>query len=255
MELCFQRDGSGRPLVILHGLLGSLDNWRGFQKRLREHFDVCLVDLRNHGNSPHDMLMDYDLMSADVEELLRAQQIENPIVLGHSMGGKVAMQMALRKKMELDALIVADMAPRPFDMRHQPMLDFLAQIDLGNFHDRTSVDAVLQTEIPSTVMRQFVLKNLKIREDGGLDWAPFIMGLAANYRSLNDWRGEGSWEGAVLFIKGGNSDYIREEDHPRIREHFPKSIIDTVEGAGHWLHAEKPNEFVRLVMGFLERRE
>ncbi len=237
-------------MVILHGLLGSLDNWKGFQKRLRERFDIILVDLRNHGLSPKTESCDYEVMAADLDDLFSELQLSPSIVLGHSMGGKVAMQFALQSPTLVQSLIVADMAPKPYDMRHPEMLGFLAELDLDFFADRSSVNAAIESEIPSMAMRQFVLKNLAVTEDG-LSWIPNMDSLSKNYRLLNGWEAEGVFEGQTLFVNGGSSDYILKSDREMILKQFPKAQFTEVEGAGHWLHAEKPNEFLKSVEGFL----
>ncbi len=249
------RAGQGSPLVILHGLLGSSDNFRSFQKRLQQDFDVVLVDLRNHGRSFHAEGMSYDEMAEDVENLCREEGIDCPWLLGHSMGGKVAMKIALRGELDMEGLIVADMAPKAYDGPHRELLKVLSQLDLDFLTDRAAVDAALAKDVSDVATRQLILKNLQVKDEGGLAWKPNVNALYRGYDDLNGWDGEGRYDGPSCFIYGGRSTYLMEEDRPGIREQFPKAEFVSIPEAGHWLHAERPNDFVRAVVSFMTGRE
>jgi len=252
MQLYFREYGqSGEPLVILHGLFGASDNWHSLATRFAEQFHVCVPDLRNHGQSSHSDEMDYPLMAGDVAELLAGQGLATAHILGHSMGGKVAMQLALMQPDLVQKLVVADMSPRGYTPLHNEIIAALAALDVSSYASRTEIEEVLAGPIPSLNLRRFLLKNLTRNAEGKFAWKINVTGLAENYPNLRASVGGTPFAGPTLFIRGAKSEYIRAVGEPSIPEFFPGAEIKTIENAGHWVHADAPEEFVRLVREFL----
>jgi esterase len=252
MELHFEVSGKGDPLVILHGLFGSLDNWRGISARLASRFTLFLLDQRNHGRSPHAERMDYSLMAEDVQEFLESQGLREAFVLGHSMGGKTAMQLSLLHPASVSKLIVADIAPRAYPPRHERMLAGMLALDLAYFETRSQMEAALAPAVPDVATRQFLLKNVARSEGTRFRWRMGLQQIQSNYKSLTEAiSGPGTFTGPALFIRGANSDYLSETDFPEIRRLFPRAEFETVQDADHLLHIQKPEVFVRVVTQFL----
>jgi pimeloyl-ACP methyl ester carboxylesterase len=251
MQLYFREYGQhGKPLVIMHGLLGSSDNWHSLATRFAEQFHVYVLDLRNHGQSPHSDEMDYPLMAGDVAEFLAVQGLPDALILGHSMGGKVAMQLALTQPALVRKLLVADISPRGYTPLHNEIIAALAALDVSSYASRTEIEAVLAGPIPSLNLRRFVLKNLGRNAEGKFEWKINVTGLAENYANLRAPVTGVPFAGPTLFIRGAKSEYIRATGEPSILELFPGATVKTIENAGHWLHADAPDEFVRLVREF-----
>ncbi|MGC8120036.1 alpha/beta fold hydrolase [Marinobacter sp. VGCF2001] len=261
VELNHRITGQGEPLVLLHGLFGSLENLGGIARRLEEEWQLHALDERNHGSSPHTDDMDYPSMAADVVAYLDAQGIEKASLLGHSMGGKVAMQVALSHPERVRALIVADISPVTYKAHHDAILDGMQQLDLRGVKSRTEADTRLAEFVEIPGVRQFLLKNLeRIPADQQTDselafrWRLNLPVIDACYRKLAAApEGQGPFEGPVLFIKGADSAYIQEKHRDTIRALFPAAELKIIEGTGHWLHAEKPEAFASLCQRFLQR--
>ena len=252
MQLHFKQLGGGEPLVLLHGLFGSADNWFGVAPKLAEKFHVLIPDLRNHGHSPHGAEMDYPLMAADVEKFFAAQKIESAAVIGHSMGGKVAMQFALNFPARVKKLVVVDMAPRAYRRAHDHIFAALLALDLPAFQTRPQIEDALAPAIPNLMLRRFLLKNLGRDAAGNFSWKINLAGLAQNYPALcAALPATQPFLQPALFLRGGRSDYIRAVDELRIRELFPLAQIETIAAAGHWVHADEPAEFLRRLLAFL----
>jgi len=252
MQLHFQELGGGPPLVVLHGMFGSAENWRPVAARLADRFHVFAVDQRNHGQSPHDPDMSYALMAADLNEFMAAHGLTRAHVMGHSMGGKTAMQFALNFPGRVEKLIVADMAPRLYAREYDSVMAALRALDLPALATRQQAEDALAPAIPNLGLRRFLLKNLGRDAQGGLVWKINLAGIADNYGNLvQPLSAPAPFAGPVLFLRGGESNYVRAEDEPRICELFPAAEISTLAGAGHWLHAEQPDEFARRVAAFL----
>lgn len=252
MKLNFRIVGAGPPLVILHGLLGSLDNWVPHAQMLSTQFKVFLLDLRNHGHSPHADEFNYEAMVADLVEFLQDQKISRTHLLGHSMGGKVAMRFTQLHPGATHKLVVADMSPREYPPRYAAILEAMHSLDLTQFQQRAEVDAVLVTAAPDKNIRQFLLKNIGRDGAGKMCWKPNVPAIRANYHQVRSALPiEPSFAGPTLFVRGGKSDYIRDADVPRIQEMFPAARLETIATAGHWVHAEAPEEFLRIVTSFL----
>jgi pimeloyl-ACP methyl ester carboxylesterase len=253
MELFYNQYGEeGPPLIILHGLLGAHGNWHTLSRtRFSDEATVYALDQRNHGRSPHADRMDYTAMAADAREFIDRHGLDDVILLGHSMGGKTAMQTALSYPDVVDRLIVADMAPKAYEARHEPLLNALARIDPSTYEDRDAIDAALAEDVPSRPIRQFLLKNLDY--DGErYTWRMNLDAIRKHYDNMNAaLPPDETFEGPTLFIRGGQSDYVDEDDLPDIRTRFPAARLVTIDGAGHWVHADAPTPFADAVLQFL----
>ncbi len=245
--------GKGQPLIILHGLFGSLDNWITLAKRFAEHYKVVLIDQRNHGKSFHHNAFNYAVMSEDLEKLIEALKLENPILLGHSMGGKTVMQYCAFHPDKVDKLIVADIGPKAYPVHHDKIIEGLKYVPLKEVLKREEADEYLKSYISNFGIRNFLLKNIKRCAQGGYEWKMNLDVISDNIaevgKSLDYYL---PIEVPTLFIRGGNSNYILEEDTKDIKEMFIESEFVTVDNAGHWLHAEQPDDFYDKVMKFLK---
>ena len=245
-------NGQGPALIVLHGLLGSLSNWKSAAARWAANFPVRLLDLRNHGSSPHAAEFNYDVMVADVVEFVREQNLGRINLLGHSLGGKVAMRFAQLHPGLVAKLVVADMAPRAYPVVHAELLAALLAIEPGAFHNRADVEAALARTVPDQRMRQFLLKNLGRDEAGALRWQPDLAAIRAALPQLSAALPRTPrFDGPVLILRGEKSDYLRDEDMLLIREMFPRANLETIAGAGHWVHADAPARFAEVVSGFI----
>lgn len=250
-KLYFRELGQGKPLIILHGLFGSSDNWLTLGRKFAENFKVYIVDQRNHGQSFHSDDFSYEAMAADLKQFLAAQNIENPHILGHSMGGKTAMNFATTFPDRVDKLIVADIGPQSYPVHHTTILKGMFSIDLLNTGSRKEADQQLAEYISEVGIRQFLLKNLG-RSDEGFAWKINLPVIARNIEEIGKGLNQNtSYSKPALFIRGGNSDYITGADVNLIHSIFSNSKLKTIEGAGHWLHAEKPQEFYDIVTDYL----
>ena len=254
LELYCQTDGLGRPLVLLHGLFGAGTNLSGLARQLRSRYQVLRVDLRNHGRSPHSDDMSYPLMAADILQLLEDRGIRQCAILGHSMGGKVAMELALAQPGRVAALCVVDIAPIQYShLRHDPILEALRAVPLGALSSRADADLALKKNIVDAGLRQFLLTNL-YRRDQRFGWRVNLNSLVAKRTELAAAPGAATpYRGPTLFIKGSESDYINAASEAPIRVLFPAARMHSVQGAGHWVHAEKPLAFNAAVERFLRR--
>jgi pimeloyl-ACP methyl ester carboxylesterase len=251
MKLHFQEYGRGKPLVILHGLLGSLDNWHTLSRIFASSYRVLAVDQRNHGKSPHSDVFTYDAMAEDLTELLDNLKIPSAHLLGHSMGGKTAMQFALSNPKRVEKLIVVDIAPREYPRLHDELLDALASINLTAATLRQQVDDELSKRIPDYAVRQFLMKNLTRDSNGTFTWKANLQAIQKHYaeiaRKINS---ELPFPGPTLFVKGDQAGYVLDSDVPSIKRLFPDVQIVGV-NTGHWIHAEAPTVFADIVMSFL----
>lgn len=252
-----QGDPAARPLVILHGLFGTLDNWQTLARRWADEagLRVISVDLRNHGRSFHAPEHSYALLAQDVLALFDHLALDpaHLTLMGHSMGGKVAMTLALGYPARLAQLLVVDIAPRFSDMEHQDdIIAGLQAVDLGIIQSRQQAEAALAARIPQPGVRQFLLKNLYRRDDNSFAWRINLPALVANLAAVGqEIASARPFEKPALFIRGGKSDYITADDKLHgIPALFPNSQVATVPDAGHWVHAEKPDEVFGLVQNF-----
>ncbi|MDX5436595.1 MAG: alpha/beta fold hydrolase [Pontibacter sp.] len=254
MKLHYKEMGHGQPLLILHGLFGTLDNWATLAKRFAEHYNVFLVDLRNHGRSPHSEQHDYDAMADDVLRLVDELGIPTPAIMGHSMGGKVAMKYALKYPTRLTKLIVVDIAPKAYPPHHDEIIEALQSVDLSQTTSRSEIDAQLAKSIKEEDVRLFLMKNLYRKEDSTFGWRMNIDALEKNYDQIAAAiTADVPFKKHALFIKGGRSGYIKQEDIYGSIEHlFTLVEVETIPEAGHWVHAEAPDKVYNLVTRFLE---
>ncbi|GGK75359.1 alpha/beta fold hydrolase [Rufibacter glacialis] len=254
MELNYKLLGEGQPLLILHGLFGTLDNWQTLGREFSKTYQVYLIDLRNHGRSPHSEEFSYQLMTDDILEFIEQHQLQAPMIIGHSMGGKVAMNFALQHPDQLSKLLVADIAPKYYPPHHDDILEGFRSIDLASIQNRQEADDQLAVKVSDYGTRQFLLKNLYRQEDNSFGWRLNLDAIERNLdQVLSDIVSETPFTKPTLFLRGSNSRYIKpEQDLPQIQALFPQATIQTIENAGHWLHAEQPQEFYRLAMEFLQ---
>lgn len=246
--------GEGKPVLILHGFLGMLDNWKTIGKQLVDDgFQAHLIDQRNHGNSFHADEFNYDVLAEDVYQYCLHHQLAAVAVIGHSMGGKAAMNLAMKHPKIVEKLIVVDIAPKVYPPHHADVMAGLLSLDLEKLESRQEADDQLKKYISDFGVRQFLLKNL-YRETSGK------FGLKCNLKVLSkaeDQIGEtflqhAIFEKPVLFLKGQNSSYIEEDDHITIKKYFPKAEVFEVPNTGHWLHAENPKGFYEKLLSFLK---
>jgi len=255
MKLFFQEYGTGQPLIILHGMLGTLDNWHTLSKRFAASYRVLAVDLRNHGRSPHSDTLTYAAMAGDVLELLDAQHLESSHIIGHSMGGKVAMAFALANPARVGKLVVVDIAPRSYRPLHDELLGALMSIDLSHFQSRQQVDEELAGKIPDKAVRLFLMKNLARDASGSFFWKANLATISKSDEELStEINAPAPFRNPTLFIKGNRSDYLADSDTPSIQRLFPNARIETID-AGHWVHAEAPTRFAEIVEQFLRPQE
>jgi len=244
---------AGKPFVILHGFLGMGDNWKTLGNQFAEDgYEVHLVDQRNHGRSFHNDEFNYEVMAADVKRYCEEKGLKDIVLLGHSMGGKTAMQFAVSYPTMLSKLMVADIAPKAYPQHHQDILKALSTLNFSEIKSRSSADKALSEYIKDLGTRQFVLKNLYWKQKGQL-------ALRMNLEILSEKIEEvgkalplaKKYEGETLFLRGSKSGYIEDMDAILIKKQFPNSEIKTVSDAGHWLHAENPDQFYQIVKNFL----
>lgn len=238
--------GAGAPLVILHGLLGSSSNWRSIARRLADSHRVYVVDLRNHGDSPHAATMSYPEMADDVLTFLDDRAIERAVLIGHSMGGKTAMRLALTAPERIERLVVVDIAPTRSEHDHLPVLSAMSALDLGRIERRADADRLLAAHIPDSEMRMFVLQNLTSGAQG-FAWRINLPAIADAIPALLDFPVDADtrpFTGDTLFVRGARSDYVGARDEAAIKRLFPNAEIVTIADAGHWVHAEQPARFL-----------
>ena len=256
MKLFYREFGVGQPAIILHGLFGQSDNWVTVVRRIADQFHVFVPDLRNHGQSPHTPLHSFPAMADDLAEFIEEHQIENPVLIGHSMGGKVAMTYALENPGKVKKLAVIDISPRKYPERltHTQVISQMMSIDLEKVTTRGEVEKILDTKISDSRVRMFIMKNLYYKLHGKLAWRLNLEAINQSMDLLFDGiRSESQYKGPALFVRGGNSDYVLDEDIPLIKSMFPEAVIKTISGASHWVHADAPEELCLLLSTFLER--
>ena len=253
MNLFFRESGQGRPMVILHGLFGSSDNWFTLAKTFSQQFKVYLVDQRNHGQSPHSEEFNYKLLAEDLEDFIISNTIVEPIIIGHSMGGKAAMNLAVKRPDLINELIVVDIVPKPYPIHHDHILDGLNAIHLEKPSSRTDADQILSEFVKETDVRQFLLKNLSRKSTGGFEWKINLKAIGNHIEELGEgMQYKGKFEKPALFIKGARSNYYSNGDEQLITTIFSKAEFTTLDAA-HWVQAEKPVEFADAVLHFLSK--
>lgn len=251
MKLFHQIYGAGEPLLILHGLFGTYENWGSQIKGLAEHFQVIAIDLRNHGRSPHADEFTYPAMAADVLELMDNLGLESAHILGHSMGGKVAMQIALNAPQRLSKLVVVDIAPVTYQPHHDSVFQGLFSITLNGLKSRGEADKQLAEHVEEASVRAFLLKNLYRTEEKQFAWRMNLPVIHSQYSNISQAPTGKPFSGETLFIKGANSDYLIPAYRDQVVGLFPSASYKVIEGAGHWPHAEKAEMFSRVLLKFL----
>ncbi|MGI9542791.1 MAG: alpha/beta fold hydrolase [Cyclobacteriaceae bacterium] len=251
-RLFYRNIGLGPPLVILHGLFGASDNWMGIAKQLGDQFSVYLPDQRNHGQSFHHPIFNYEAMAEDLHAFVDMHELKEPIVVGHSMGGKVAMFYAQKYSNNLSKLVVVDIAPKAYPVHHQAILEGMNRIDLNLVKTRQDADNQLATFVPDIGVRQFLLKNLSRSPVEGFKWKlnlPVIGEQIAQVgRPLSP---DEVIDKPTLFLRGEVSGYIEDSDLALIERQFPKAQLASIPGAGHWVHAQKPQLFLEALQTFI----
>lgn len=253
MQLHVASTGAGLPVIILHGLFGSGDNWAGVAKKLSNRFRVLLPDLRNHGRSPHSPIMDYPTMAADVLELMDRENLDQAHLIGHSMGGKVAMTAALTAPERISRLVVVDIAPKAYDRHHDHILDAMLKLDPASCRSLSDLESCLAADVPDAQVRRFLLKSVQRTPNGTYQWKLAVEEIAENYDNIAAGvSGANVFTGPTLFTKGELSDYISSGDEPAIKKLFPRAVTSTIPRADHWVHADNPTDFLAVLEQFLD---
>ena len=252
MLLHYKSFGEGKPLLILHGFLGSLDNWQSIAKELAANYHVFILDIRNHGKSFHDPKHDYASMVEDVRYFIDHLGLSEVSLIGHSMGGKIAMSFALKYPLLVCNLIVVDIAPKVYLPGHEDILDALSKVNPKELKSRQEAVDIISTYIHDPSVVQFLLKNLDRLGDGTFGWKMNLPVLIDQYKEMLDFPSKGSFDGSTLFLKGAKSDYIILADEENIFTIFPNAKIVPIKNAGHWVHAENPVDFISETSIFLK---
>ena len=261
MKLFCRTLGNGPPLIILHGLFGSSDNWISIAKLVGDYYTVYLPDMRNHGQSPHSQVMNYDAMSDDICDLADRNGLSSFFLAGHSMGGKAAMTFASRFPEKISGMLIADISPfvnrysgnKEF-LQHRNILEAMSQLNLSSMNSRTEADNELKKKIVSEKIRGFIMKNLQRSEGNNLIWKLNISSLLNNLEYIMDGIDlnkipEKQITGfPVIFLKGMTSEYISRDEYPEILKLYPAAEIIEISEAGHWLHAERPEEVAKYLL-------
>lgn len=256
MKLFYRQYGEGQPLIILHGLFGISDNWVTIGRRLAEKFEVYIIDQRNHGQSPHSDTFNYYSLVDDLYEFIEDHQLINPVLTGHSMGGKVAMNFALEHPHRVDRLIVVDIGVKAYPARQQHMdiLNAMLSVDFDSVSSRDEVEKIITSSVKSPRISQFVLKNLYRIGNTRLAWRLNVEAIYNNIENIFEAIDSPyTFDKPALFVRGGASDYIQPEDYDSIKKIFTKAQFQVIDKASHWVHAEKPDELCAVFSKFLEK--
>lgn len=252
MSLHVKQFGAGRPLVLLHGLFGSLENLGVLSRSLSQHFSVYALDLPEHGQSAHSESTSISKMSQEVKAWLDTLPLSKVAVVGHSLGGKVAMELALCHPSMISRLAVLDIAPVTYSANHNAIFKGLLALQPAQLKSRGEADQLLSAYVNEAAVRSFLLKNLEKRGDN-YAWRMNLPVLHRDYHRLLEGNSQACYSGPTLFVGGTRSDYIVDQYEPEIFSRFPQAEVKSVEGAGHWLHAEKPQQVLALLRGFLDK--
>jgi len=255
MSLHFTVRGAGAPLVVVHGLFGSLENLGGIARLLKDTFRVYSLDLPHHGRSPHDGDFSLSGLSSALREWALEQGLEKAHWLGHSLGGKAVMELALRYPELVNTLVVLDIAPLAYGNRHADIFRGLLAVPLASIETRNDADEILRRYVAEDAVRSFLLKNLQKDADGRFSWRINLQEIIDSYTQVIQANSRGRFDGRVLFLKGENSTYIDESQKPEVLARFPRAQLKTVAGTDHWLHAEKPALVASLINKFLNSEQ
>ncbi len=254
MKLAYRETGSGTPLIILHGLFGQSDNWNSLAKKFGEqNFRVFTVDQRNHGLSPHSNEWTYEAMAKDLRQFIEDHQLVSPVLLGHSMGGKTVMFHELLFPGAASKVVLADMAAREYPAHHKDVLDALHAVNFDQINNRKEAEAEMTKFISDFGTRQFLLKNIYWKDDESkkMDWRFNLQVISEKYDNIRVPVPFFESHTAALIVRGSKSSYVNEADIADYRKRFANCEVETIEGAGHWVHAEKPQEFFESVLKFI----
>ena len=259
LNLNFDSIGAGPPVIILHGLFGQGRNWAGIARGLSNTHTVFTVDLRNHGQSPWADEMTYQAMAADVAHLIASHTSAPVALIGHSMGGKVAMTLAMTQALTraemIQRLCIVDIAPVPYSHDFEEHLKAMANLDISSITRRAEAEAALLDQLDDPFLTRFLIRNLKAYEaTGGFSWSVNLAALATHMDDILDFpvfEADQAYEGPALFLAGGDSDYIQPYHQGEIERLFPAAEIEIIDGTGHWLHADKPDLITARLMEFL----
>jgi esterase len=254
MELAYRKYGNGQAMLILHGLFGQSDNWNTLAKKFgADGFEVYTIDLRNHGLSPHSEEWNYEVMADDVNEFIESHHLLNPILLGHSMGGKVAMMFALKYQNILNKLIVADISPRAYEPHHEDVLKALRAVDFNSISTRKEAEEAMSKHISDFGTKQFLLKNIYWEDSAAnkMKWRFNLDVIEKEYESITTAIPQGRSEIETLVVRGDRSNYITDSDLKDFEKRFPNYKLVTITNSGHWVHAEQPEQFYQAVRDFI----
>jgi pimeloyl-ACP methyl ester carboxylesterase len=244
--------GTGDPVVILHGIFGMSDNWLTIAKKLSTTYHCYILDMRNHGRSPHSPDLKYDDMVEDVYEFLTDFSLRTASFIGHSMGGMVAMKFAFEYSHRIEKLVIVDIAPKSYPSLHQNILEGLKSIPIDKIKVRQEASEILKNYVSSNKTRQFLLKNLYRKDDNTYAWRVNLKAITDHTSDIGRGISQNfTYEKPTLFIRGEKSDYILPEDEQQILTIFPKATIIEIPDASHWVHAEKPDEVLKVLENFL----
>lgn len=244
------------PIIILHGLFGMSDNWLSISKRLAVGYEVFMIDLRNHGQSAHSLVFNYDVMKDDLLEFINTNALQSPVIIGHSMGGKVAMHFALNYGELVSKLIIVDISSKAYSIfnEHVDLINVMLSVDFKNIKTYSEIDLQLKNFPITDRIRQFLLKNIYRNENNEFNWKFGLEEIKMNLDILLKSVANGKhFSKPTLFIKGGLSKYLLKSDYSLISEIFTDSEIISIPTAGHWVHADAPDSFVKIVQQFLRK--
>ena len=256
MKIFFREFGKGKPVVVLHGLYGISDNWVTFARTMSDRYHMILPDARNHGHSPHSDIFSFPAMEQDLMELLEELRLKKVTLIGHSMGGKTAICFTLNHPDQVDRLVVVDIGLRGYkmDQVHQQLMEAMMAVDFSKASSRKDIERQLEYRIHDTRMLRLMMKNVVWNPRKVPGWRLNLKGIYENlFDILEGIEHSGRFYGPVLFVRGGTSDYIKEEDWPAIKEKFPAAVLQTIAKASHWVHADAPEEFLGMVRSFLDQ--
>jgi len=253
VELYYRKIGAGEPLIILHGLFGSGMNWNTLANFFGQRYEVYLVDQRNHGKSPHDAIFNYEVMAADAAQFIADHNIDSASIIGHSMGGKTAIQLALSYPLLVNKLVAVDMGIKEQPVQDATLQEGLLSLDFDTILTRKAADKAMEPYIPDWGTRQFILQNIHWVEDKKLGWRMNVKAIIENIDEIGrEIVVRNPYQGEALFVKGAASNYIVSQDIPALLKAFPRAKVEEIPNAGHWVHADNPTHFGAVVMRFLE---
>ena len=253
VKLHYNIFGEGKPVIVLHGLFGSSRNWQSVAKTLSENFQIITPDLRNHGQSFHAESMSYTEMAEDVLELIKINSLDNVSLIGHSMGGKVAMINALLHSHVIDKLAVLDIAPVSYEHRYGKLFQAMQNLPLDQIKNRNEAEEILNDQINDLFLTQFLLQNM-VRAEDGFKWRINLPAIQSNIESISSFPDMGNdkqYDKPALFLGGKNSHFVQPEYHDEIKKHFPNAEIELIENTGHLLHIEQPEVVVERIRQFI----